>query len=299
MGASFTVPDYITEDLREGACGELQRASEGLREVTQTPGHLTHPEWYQEHLIRFDDTRALLNEIGWVNCIPPTEVNIDLAKHGPTLLASLRGVLADAEDATGDVLAGRLKDPLKRQAITERATVLAKAVSTLELTMDAAGIRVPPQDFPSQRARDNQPALLTVQPEMAHPLRDGLHRQLAYAAEGIARAAGLPGREKHPEWYAKDQQRLTSVERLLNVLGWGPEYPGTVEVDLRRHSWALTSALEVALIVAEDEWQEVDRTDAEGATPSKRDAVAGRLLVLREFASTVSDRVGALDTSHE
>jgi hypothetical protein len=132
---------------------------------------------------------------------------------------------------------------------------------------------------------------LTVPADMVGHLRNGLHSALGGAAQRIWQTVDLPGREQHPEWYTEDRQHVERACALLDLIGWGDsDQPTEVQVDLREHRWALTKALEVVLLVADDDLKEADAVDAERAKrgePPKRDATTKRVLALREFASAV------------
>jgi hypothetical protein len=130
-------------------------------------------------------------------------------------------------------------------------------------------------------------AIFTLPAEMAGPIRAGLHTALGDAAQRIEDVSTRPERERHPEWYAEPREHYRHVCALLDLIGWGePHEPAEVPIDLRDHEWALMAALEAALVVAEDQWRDRDRIDAERAErgePPRGGAVAERLEVLREL----------------
>jgi hypothetical protein len=154
------------------------------------------------------------------------------------------------------------------------------------------------------RAREaSAGAIITVPAEMVSELRHGLHTVLGDAAQGVSRTTEQYGREGHPEWYAEHRERFERTWVLLDLIGWGePKQPAAVRIDLRQHRRAASEALDVRLLVAEDDLEEADLVDAERAEhgePSKREATTGRVVALREFAASVKDLLARLDARRE
>jgi hypothetical protein len=99
-------------------------------------------------------------------------------------------------------------------------------------------------------------------------------------------------REQHPKGYEEPLEYLDRARALLDLIGWGDvvEATAAVQVDLRQHRWALTNALEAALLIATQDLAEADAVDAERAQrgePSRREATRARALMLRDFVSAV------------
>jgi len=138
--------------------------------------------------------------------------------------------------------------------------------------------------------------LITVPAEMLGELRNGLHTNLGDAAHGISQITDTGGRERHPEWYAEHRERFERTCALLDLIGWSElKQTAAIQVDLRRHAQAMIEALDVRLLVAEDDLKEADTVDAERAKrgePPKRQQTVERVEAVREFAATVKDLAG-------
>ncbi len=130
---------------------------------------------------------------------------------------------------------------------------------------------------------------------MVGDVRSGLHSAIGDAAEELSRVVEMRNREHHPERYREPLDHLDRTRALLDVIGWGDVAPTAAAwVDLREHRWALTSALELALLTANQDLEEADVVDAERAKrgePSRRDATTTRVLILRDYVSAVKAEV--------
>jgi hypothetical protein len=128
---------------------------------------------------------------------------------------------------------------------------------------------------------------------MLRELRSGLHTNLGDAAQGISQITDAGGRERHPEWYAEHRERFERTWALLDLIGWSePKHPSALRLDLRQHGQAMIEALEVRLLVAEDDLKEADAVDAERkerGEPPKRQRTVERVEAVREFAAAVKD----------
>jgi DNA-binding CsgD family transcriptional regulator len=113
-GEALIIPPEILSSLRQAAYWELGHASEGLVAIAQTPGHLDHPEWYEEQLARFDAVRALLDVLGWVERGGSSEVRLDARRHSTALSGALSRALKDAEHAGGTVRHDRRRRHCRR-----------------------------------------------------------------------------------------------------------------------------------------------------------------------------------------
>jgi hypothetical protein len=137
---------------------------------------------------------------------------------------------------------------------------------------------------------------ITVPAEMLSELRNGLHTVLGDAAQGISQISDTGGRERHPEWYAEHRERFERTWTLLDLIGWSePKHPSAVRLDLRQHGHAMIEALDVRLLVAEDDLKEADAVDAERAQrgePPKRQQTLERAQAVRDFAAAVKDLAG-------
>jgi hypothetical protein len=135
--------------------------------------------------------------------------------------------------------------------------------------------------------------LITVPAEMLREVRNGLHTVLGDAAQGISQITDTGGRERHPEWYAEHRERFERTWALLDLIGWSePKHPSALRLDLRQHGQAMIEALDVRLLVAEDDLKEADAVDAERAQrgePPKRQQTVERAEAVREFAAAVKD----------
>lgn len=151
-------------------------------------------------------------------------------------------------------------------------------------------------DEESQREASSARQLITVPAGMLGELRNGLHTVLGDAAQGISQVTDAGGRERHPEWYAEHRERFERTWALLDLIGWSePKHPSALRLDLQRHGEAMIEALDVRLLVAEDDLKEADAVDTERAErgePPKRQQTIERAEAVREFAAAVKDIAG-------
>jgi len=139
---------------------------------------------------------------------------------------------------------------------------------------------------------------VTVPAQVVTLVRSALHTELGNAAEALAGVVERHGNEDHPEWFTEPLQRHDATRALLDVIGWdNTSQPVDARVDLRIHREALTAALDVALLVGDEELAEAEQVDAERAKrgePSKRETTARRVLALQEFVAAVEAQVSDL-----
>lgn len=200
---------------------------------------------------------------------------------------------AEPEDATADI------DDYKNPG-DERLDVAARVrlLSLRSSRRNIAGLWVN-EDEEEEAASAPAAVIITVPAEMAGELRDGLHTVLGNAAEGVSQITERFSREHHPEWYAEQRERFERTWALLDLIGWRElKRPAAIRINLREHHRAVSEALDVRLLVAEDDLEEADAVDAERAEqgkPPMREATTSRVLALREFAASVKDLVGHLE----
>lgn len=103
---------------------------------------------------------------------------------------------------------------------------------------------------------------LIVPAELVECIRRRLYTVLGIAAGDVARATEEGACITHPELLTAPRRRYKEVCSLLDVVGWSePNTQTDVKVDLRRHAWALASAIEVALAVADDSLNDLGELD--------------------------------------
>lgn len=138
-GVLVTVPAGVVYELRRTLHLELSCAAQDVDEVAVRKGQVTHPEWYEEALARFDAIRALLDEIGWWNTDPPAEVPLDLRTHRLVVTRALETalLLADADMKDLDAVEAeraRRGEPSRREGTTQRVSALCEfAVAVKDL----------------------------------------------------------------------------------------------------------------------------------------------------------------------
>jgi len=139
---------------------------------------------------------------------------------------------------------------------------------------------------------------LTIPAELVALVRSALFTELGSAAEETAHVVEQHDHEDHTERFTEPLLRHNAARALLDAIRWqGAEHPADVQVDLHTHHTALTAALDVALLVGDEELAEAERVDAERAQrgePSKRDTTTRRVLALREFAAAVQAQADQL-----
>jgi DNA-binding CsgD family transcriptional regulator len=110
----------VISSLRKAAYRELASASQEVLVIAQTPGHLPCAEGRGDVFARLDGTRALLNNLGWVDIDEaPSEVRINVTTLGTSLLTvvdrasrCVRRSKPDAKARLLDGLQATLKDRL-------------------------------------------------------------------------------------------------------------------------------------------------------------------------------------------
>jgi hypothetical protein len=132
---------------------------------------------------------------------------------------------------------------------------------------------------------------ITVPAELVDDLRIGLYACLADAAEDTSDAAKRRERERHPEWFQSARSKFERTWELLDLIGWAePGQPEALDLELETYRDALLDALEVLLLVGEDDLDDSAAVDAEraqrGEAP-RSEATADRVSALRHFASSV------------
>jgi hypothetical protein len=141
--------------------------------------------------------------------------------------------------------------------------------------------------------------IVTVPANLSSQLRNSLHNVLSESAKEIAAVADGAGREEHPERYRQPITRFKRTCALLDLVGWTtPNQPAAVQINLHEHGPALADALEMALLLADTDIEQLDRTaDARAArrAPSNREATIARALALHEFTAAVQDTLTTLD----
>ena len=200
---------------------------------------------------------------------------------------------AEPEDATADI--DEYKDPGDERLDWAARVRLHRLRSSRR---NVAGLWINEDD--EDAVPTPAGVIITVPAELVGELRHGLHTVLGNAAEGVSQITERSGREHHPEWYAEQRERFERTWALLDLIGWRePKQPAAVRINLCEHHRAVSEALDVRLTVAADDLEEADAVDAERAEQGKlpmREATTSRVLALREFASSVEDLVGHLET---
>jgi len=136
-GVLVTVPAGVVYELRRTLHLELSRAAQDIDEVAVRMGQVTHPEWYEEPLARFDAIRALLDEIGWWSTDPPADVHFDLQTHRLAITRALETalLLADADMKDLDAIEtkrARRGEPSRREDTTRRVFALREFAGSVE-----------------------------------------------------------------------------------------------------------------------------------------------------------------------
>jgi hypothetical protein len=89
MSATFTVPASAARELREGLHTEFGDPAEQIALIAARSGERPF-EAYRQHLVRQDEARALLEQIGGETPDPPVPVEVDLS-HRLVVLRALEG----------------------------------------------------------------------------------------------------------------------------------------------------------------------------------------------------------------
>lgn len=139
---------------------------------------------------------------------------------------------------------------------------------------------------------------VTVPADLASPLRNSLHNVLSESAKEIADVADQADREQHPERYHEPINRFTRTCALLDLAGWSnPDQPTALQINLHEHGPALSDALEMALLLADTDIEQLDSTaDTRAArhAPPNRETTIARTLALHEFTAAVQDTLTTL-----
>ena len=144
-------------------------------------------------------------------------------------------------------------------------------------------------------------ATITVPAELVNDIRIGLYTCLADAAEDTSDTAKRRDRERHPEWFVSARAKFERAWGLLDRIGWAePHRPEPVELEPDAHRRALLDALEVMLLIREDDLCDDAPVDAERARrgePPRFGAAADRVSALRHFADSIG--VGDQGSGHD
>ena len=95
--AAVSVPGEVAGLLRSGLHVALGQTAQAIDSATIEAGREAAPGLYAVLLAEFDDARALLDAIGWVDEEPVAPVSLDLAEHRSALLHALQMALVIAE----------------------------------------------------------------------------------------------------------------------------------------------------------------------------------------------------------
>jgi hypothetical protein len=142
----LTVPAAMADYLRSGLHSEIGIAAEAIAQVVIEVGREEDPGRYREPLERFDQARALLDQIGWSAAGRAIDVCVDLCEHRQAVLGALRLAMvagdADLEEATrvDAERAGRGEAP-KREATIRQVRALRRFVSAIESEHGSEGKR--------------------------------------------------------------------------------------------------------------------------------------------------------------
>lgn len=125
MSVIVTIPAGLVRYVREEACSELQDATDALTsELARSSTRPENPGRFIEHRGYYNAVCALLDQLGWIGQDPPVDVEVNLREHRTILLTAARDARETAEHDFSEVQDGKVKDPPKRQAITERVIAL-------------------------------------------------------------------------------------------------------------------------------------------------------------------------------
>lgn len=132
---------------------------------------------------------------------------------------------------------------------------------------------------------------ITVPAELVDDLRIGLYTCLADAAEDTTDAAARRERERRPGWFQSARSKFERTWELLDRIGWAEsDEPKALDLELETHREALLDALEVMLLVGEDDLDDAAAVDAERARrgePARSEATAERVSAVRCFADSI------------
>ncbi|HEX4837144.1 MAG TPA: hypothetical protein VFV03_01260 [Solirubrobacteraceae bacterium] len=128
MSTMVKIPAAVVGYLRESACGELDDASDAFTKTIRVGSPTPQP--FIEHRGYFNAVCALLDELGWLPTEPPADIEINLGEHQTVLLTVTREAREAAEHAYKEI--EKVKDPGKRQQLTERTHALRNFTLTVE-----------------------------------------------------------------------------------------------------------------------------------------------------------------------
>jgi len=128
----ITVPAEMVGRVRNSLFGELGGAAHDVGQACERWGRESHPEWFADGLASFDEARALMDHIGWVEASLPQAAQIGVKRYGDLLLATLRGEVEIDDAALKDIEAGRYDDMDKVAEIRERARRMREYLASVE-----------------------------------------------------------------------------------------------------------------------------------------------------------------------
>lgn len=130
---TITIPARIVRLLRESLHSQLGMAAEDVAQANHEGGR-ERPELYAEPVERFDQTRALLDLMGWKDVKGEGPAIINFAVHRRTVLAALESQLQAERNAMED-------DP-KLKGAKEQIAGAGRRAQEIELFLSVAGATV-------------------------------------------------------------------------------------------------------------------------------------------------------------
>ena len=138
--------------------------------------------------------------------------------------------------------------------------------------------------------------LITVSAELRDEIYSGLGTVLGNAASRVAKVTYTPDREFHPEWYAPHRERFEHACALLDLIGWSePQQSVPIQVNAREHGQTMIEALEVRLIVYDDELDQDDLARARDELLKQHAKSASRAKVVNAFTAALKELLNAPD----
>jgi hypothetical protein len=130
----LTIPSVVLPDVREGLLCLLGDATESIMHTLEQPEREYHPEWFHDDRRLLTHVLALLDLVGWDAGREPSDVQLDLAEHGPTLKDALEGYLPLLQERTDQQDRRRAEEGMQpaKDDTAKRLAVAGELIATIE-----------------------------------------------------------------------------------------------------------------------------------------------------------------------
>jgi hypothetical protein len=145
--STVVIPVEVLDLVRDGLRGQISLAGAHVASADEQPEGRSFPERYRDPLRCQDALRALLGEIGWsgspsdIEIDSPSDLKVDLDKHGWALLEALQDQISDHADRLRDIDRDEDRDEQRRDLVMRDMNALSTLALIVLLRMQARVLR--------------------------------------------------------------------------------------------------------------------------------------------------------------